>query len=284
LNKGIVKGIGFKSCSMERVLPFIKLVDIPFMVDIKNNRLVEVSNPSNHIVFHPAMDKGTHYEFCFDHQTKRAAIYYGQKPERFTTVSIPYLKDLDPEGAMIKYNTTAQGLKNKSDYDLILTLPEVAERLGKGFAEIKVGEEKFKLIVCDNTFLESLKNPENTIYLSHLNKSESEKGMEIIYDPQRKKLFRTEDSLFSDPVYFKSAPKEIQILLIPSVRAMDPIGLATWFGIDPKIFLLSDTIQKDLEAKIISRIKAPNLLESKQQPTLHVNQAGRLIKKSRGIR
>jgi len=268
---------------MKRTLPIYKLDGIPFIVDIQNNCLQEVNNPHNRVRFMGTMDTGSGYQICFDRKIKNHGILSQPGSARYLMLNVPYLKDLDPIGAMLKYDTTLEDLKNKSDLDLILSQPQFIERLRKGYSEIKIGEEPFKLVIYNNCYLQSLKNPDRIIYLSHLKKSEKEKGWEILYDPERKKLFNSEESVVSDPYYFQKAPKELQILLIPHLYVMDPIGLSLAFDRKPTTFLLAFPLHKELAAKLISKINAPNLLQSKKL-SLHVDRKGRLIKKNRGLR
>lgn len=269
---------------MERKLPETLLDGIPFLVDIQNNCLQEKNNPNNRVRFMETMDIGTGYDIIFDRKIKNHGVRIEMHTNRFVPLHIPYLKDLDPVGAMLKYNTTLDGLKNKSDLDLILTQPEVTERLRRGYAEIKIGEEQYKLVIAKNSYLVSLHNPERIIYLSHLKRSETKNGWEIFYDPERKKVFSREESLFNDPYYFQQAPKELQILLIPSFYVMDPIGLSLAYDRSTTTFLLAFPIHKNLTAEHLERIRAPNLMESQKKSALHVDRNGKLVKKSRGIR
>ncbi|SEK23788.1 hypothetical protein [Parapedobacter koreensis] len=82
---------------MKRELPDYIIESTRFYVDILNDELRQVSDPTNRIPFDAMTFKNGQYEFDFDRATK--SIYHGDpaaKPESVVTVRMPHPYKLDP--------------------------------------------------------------------------------------------------------------------------------------------------------------------------------------------
>lgn len=95
-----------------RELPTLTLSGTIFLVDVSKNELRQQYNPENRISIFEMRDTETGYAFEYDVQSKNAADTFSESADQ-TTITIPYLVDLDPIGMAEKHGFSPEEIKGK---------------------------------------------------------------------------------------------------------------------------------------------------------------------------
>jgi len=104
---------------MKRELPVFNIEGTDFLVDVDKRWLIQAGNPGNFFEFIDMEDKGTHYEMFYDKRYKCEVVGVGPRDDQMIDIKIPPMVVLDPVGVAEKYGLTVEGLKGKTDMDIM---------------------------------------------------------------------------------------------------------------------------------------------------------------------
>ncbi|WP_162903237.1 hypothetical protein [Taibaiella koreensis] len=218
-----------------------------FKVDVARQVLTEKENPENEISFLEMRDLETHYTLQYSRKDKNLPSSFND--ESVTTVIVPRLKDLDPEGMKIAYGCTYRDLEHLSDFEIVIDQRVIARRMNGLLPKIDIAG---RLLFVDLRM--GYLRPENDFsrpgmslkVLDSVGESvNQDNAYRIAYNP------KTFEIVMLDWDNLTEIPKDEIVVEIPAPHALDPIRWADIHGFDYKQIAREHPPQELYTAKII---------------------------------
>lgn len=211
----------------------VNLEGVIFIVDAERDALIELSDFKNELRFSEMPYTDTHYRLQYQPDYRRIATERDVKEGRYTTIKLPHLTALDPEGMAHKYGKQLNEIQGKTDYEVMVSQAAIEERM-KGelprveilghtyYADLRMQSLRPKddfstagLLIRDlHTFL----SPDGSHY-------------RVPMDTEKHAI---------QPVDFEKLtdiPKAVTLVDIPTIERLDPVGFAREHQLNPKQFL-----------------------------------------------
>jgi hypothetical protein len=244
---------------MPESLPVIRFENTAFFVDIANDELRQVDNPTNSLKFKWMDVRNGHLQFAYNKITKIRTMY-SEDPD-VTNIRLPQRTKLDPEAMSLKYNVPLQDVIGKDDYDVIVDKKLLEQRIAGQLPTFDTAGHPF-LININYRYLHPIDDLRTFIDLRSLNDRNVEnQTYRFFYNPATKQVVTiTPDT--------KEVPKDIIAVKIPSDFHLDPVGslreasgqaLKDWLTEFPLIPNLKATIVPLSETGLAAFMKKNNI-------------------------
>jgi hypothetical protein len=242
-----------------RQLPIFTIRDTSFLVDIAQQMLRQADNPSNEISFISDMlDKGDHYLLNYDFIGKKRSGS-DTDPAMSIEVRVPPLVKLDPRGMAARYGMTAEQLKGKTDFEVIVDRKLLALRHKGVLPQIDIAGEPFIV----DLRLQELRHAQNfhpVISLKSFDLSDDGWHYTAFYHPVMKQVVTVDPEL-------TEFPGGVVKIELPNEIGLDPVGTARQYGMDERGLLRRHPIQRELKAAIVplSETGIPALIQRNRE-------------------
>lgn len=201
-----------------------------FLLDTANDLLQLERSKAHTIRFADMEDKGTHYAFRYDPDTKDIFTY---QDGPYIAVELQPLKIIDPEGMSRRYGVPLREMENMTDYDIIVKESLVQRRLDGNLPTIDIEGYPFYV----DLRMQSLR-PHNDFSTRGITfeallhyQAPDDSGFLFPYDPKKREVATIDFKKVT------AIPQRIVPLHLPPVEAMDPIGFALRRNLDLKLIL-----------------------------------------------
>jgi len=231
---------------MERELPIVKIEGTEFLVDVSQALLREKDRPENTIPVFEMNDDGGGYSFEYDRQRRNMPDPWDSDPD-VIVVNLPPLVEMDPEGMALKYGTTVEELKGKTDFDLMVDQKALDERLKGRLTTIDIAGHTFYVDIPMDMLRPKDDFLSKGIVFRNVDHyyNEEEQSYAIPYNPARHEFQELDyDSL-------TEFPKDLIVVEFPSERFLDPIGFNRKHGFGMLDGLKETQICPHFTAKVI---------------------------------
>ncbi len=261
-----------KEPDYKRELPTINIEGTEFLVDLNKLELREKLNFKNTISIFDMRDVGDGYTFQYGFSEKNIPHLFSSNEK--TTVKIPDLVKLDPEGMALKYNVA--DVSGKDDFDLMVDQDALHKRIRLGNLPT--------LDIAGHTFFADaridLLRPKDDfttlgICFSDIDHyfNEEEHSFIIPYNPKTHQFQELDYDKITEH------PKDLIAVQFPHQQILDPIGWNRYHGFNETQNLKEIGLKLHFEAKLIpwektgidetikeniKRLK-PDTLQSKKQ-------------------
>ncbi|MBL7869122.1 MAG: hypothetical protein JNM71_13985 [Flavobacterium lindanitolerans] len=230
---------------MERELPTINIEGTDFIVDVTKLELREKSDQKNIIPFEDMRDVGDGYTFEYSLKDKNLASLFDRESR---TVKISEFVILDPIGMANKYNHPLDGIKYKSDFDLMVNQQAYDLRVNKGvLPTVDIDGHTFYVDIRMDMLRPKDDFLSKGIVFNEIDHyfSEEKNTYLIPYDP-KKHEFRELD--YDNLV---NVPKDLIAVEFPFQKELDPIGWNRNGGWDLKEDLKHIGLKSHFQAKTV---------------------------------
>lgn len=258
---------------MERKLPVIHIEGTKFIVDVQKLALREKDAPANSIALQDMRNTGNAYTFEYSLANKNIPWRFDNES---VTVRIPEFVILDPAGMAAKYNCTADDLKNKSDFEIIVDQQAFDQRIKRGMLPT--------VDIAGHTFYVDIRMDKLRPKDDFLSNGIVFSDIERYYDLEKRTYtipYNPKTHEFQEPDYLnlKQFPKDLIAVSFPSERLLDRIGWNRQYGFEIRHGLISCGLKLQFTAKQIpwqktfladlikSNLKAEKSLEKALQKT-----------------
>jgi hypothetical protein len=241
------------------VQPMFSIGTAHFIVDIDKQVLREFQRPENEISFIRDMqDKQTYYELRFDPQINSAAHEH-LSDNKVQIIHVPQMTELDPQNMSLKYGCTAEQLKGKPDFEVIVDQEALALRHNGLLPRIDISGEAFVV----DLRMQELRHAANfypIISLKSFELTNDGWNYEAHYHPVMKQVVEIDPKLLE-------FPEGVVKIKIPNEIGLDPVSAARIYGMNERELLRRYPIQKDLKAEIIplSETNIPALIQRNRE-------------------
>jgi hypothetical protein len=252
---------------MERELPVITIEGTDFIVDVNKLELIEKADHKNTIPFEDMRDVGDGYTFEYSQKNKNLPGLFDRES---TTVKIPEFVMLDPIGMADKYNHSVDGIKGKSDFDLMVNQEAYDMRVNKGILPtVDIAGHTFYVDIRMDMLRPKDDFLSKGIVFSHIENyyDEEKRTYTIPYNPKTRE--------FQEPDYLniKELPKDLIAVRFPSERLLDRIGWNRKYGFEIRHGLVRHGLKLQFAAKkvpwkntfLVDLIKSNLKAEKKQE-------------------
>ena len=230
---------------MERLLPSLTLHGTSFNIDVMKEALIETGNSNNIIPFKEMLYKGDHYTFSYDMHEKNLPRIGSTA---FEDVQVPPMVKLDPEGMALKYNKSADEIKNKTDFEIMVDQDLYKLRLSGRLPVIEIMNHPFYVDVR----MDSLR-PKDDFTTLGIRFSEIDDYIHpddqrywIPYHPTSHTVKEI------DTEKITAIPKDIFLIEIPTLEKLDPVGYARHHGFDIEQMVMTNPIERNMVAKMLN--------------------------------
>ena len=230
-----------------------------FTVDIDNQVLRQSDNPANEISFiRDMIDQAANYRLFYDPSRKNLPRF-GYDPATMKEIIIPKLAELDPEGMAAKYRLKPEGLKGKTDFEIIVNQELLELRQTGALPKIDIAGEEFIV----DLRLQELRHARSFHPVLSLNSFElTNDGWHYqgYYHPVIRQLVPIDPKL-------TELPDSVVKIKIPNEIGLDPVGAARIYNMNERELLRRHPIQKDLKAEVIplSETQLPSLIRQNRE-------------------
>lgn len=235
---------------MEKKKPIIEILGTVFEVDVAKQQLSEQRAPDNTISFLQMKDEITQYTLTYSPKEKNLPGTFDSDYERIT---IPQMKDIDPEGMSAAYGVSLAEIGHLSDFEIVVDQTLVAERLSGKQPTIEIAGHTF--FVDLHWGLLRPKDDFETLGISikELDYWESEKpgGYTFPYNT------KTHELIELDFRSITAIPKDVILVEIPDARRLDPVMYAKMNGFDIRSIAREHPPQRNQVARIIPWDQTP---------------------------
>jgi hypothetical protein len=201
-------------------------------------------------------DLGGCYELRLDADLK---VKHGDRDQEYISaenwIRVPLMIELDPAGMAAKYGFTEAQLEGKTDYEVIVDQEALQQRLAGVLPRIDIAGEQFTV----DLRLQELRHAGNyhlMLSLKSFDLSPDGWKYEGYYDTYLRQVVDIDPKLteFPDGVVKIQFPNEI---------VLDPVGVASQYGIEASALLRRYPIKSDLKADVIplSETHIPALIQ-----------------------
>lgn len=230
---------------MERELPTINIEGTDFVVDVNNAELREKDNLENIISFFEMRDVNDGYVFEYSLKDKNLPGLFDNDT---TTVRIPEMVILDPEGMARKYHIQPEAIQGKTDFDIMVDQQAFDMRVNKGvLPTVDIAGHTFYVDIRMNMLRPKDDFLSKGIVFDEIDHyfSEERSAYLIPYDPGKHE-FRELD-------YDKitAYPENLVAVEFPFQKVLDPVGWNRNGGWDIKDNLKQTGIKAHFTAKTI---------------------------------
>nr|WP_315240038.1 hypothetical protein [uncultured Flavobacterium sp.] len=252
---------------MERELPTINIEGTEFIVDVIKLELREKSDLKNTIPFEDMRDVGDGYTFEYSLKNKNIPGLFDRES---TTVRIPEFVMLDPIGMADKYNHSVDGIKGKSDFDLMVNQETYDMRVNKGILPT--------VDIAGHTFYVDIRMDKLRPKDDFLSNGIVFSDIETYYDLEKRTYtipYNPKTREFQEPDYLniKELPKDLIAVRFPSERLLDRIGWNRKYGFEIRHGLVRNGLKLQFAAKkvpwkntfLVDLIKSNLKAEKKQE-------------------
>ncbi|QRY55577.1 hypothetical protein [Sphingobacterium siyangense] len=219
LNSIKCKNMEEKERTMGRELPIVKIEGTEFLLDVDKVQLREKENPGNIISFFEMDDEGQAYRFEYNRKSRNLPEPWDHSAD-ITTVRLLQLVELDPEGMCLKYGLSAEDIKGKTDFELMVDQKALQERLQGRLTTVDIVGHTFyvdipmdRLRPKDDFLSKGISFSEIDHYYS-----EEERVYAIPYNPERHEFQELDYDNLTE------FPKELIVVEFPNERVLDPVG------------------------------------------------------------
>lgn len=147
---------------MERELPIVDIDNHPFTIDVEKEEFRQVTMPCNSIRFDEMAYKGTHYELPYNRTHPNWIFELLEDESDYTTLLIPPIATLDPEGLSLKHGIPIDSVKTMSDFDIMFG--DERYRKSKQLPEVSIAGHLFAVDFRNNVKMLRLQSdPSKTI-------------------------------------------------------------------------------------------------------------------------
>ena len=230
---------------MERELPTINIEGTDFIVDVTKLELREKSDQKNTIPFEDMRNVGDGYAFEYSLKNKNLPGLFDRESR---TVKIPEFVILDPIGMAHKYNHSVNGIKDKSDFELMVNQQAYDMRVNKGILPtVEIAGHTFYVDIRMDMLRPKDDFLSKGIVLSDIENyyDEDKRTYTIPYNPKTHE--------FQEPDYrnIKELPKDLIAVEFPSERLLDRIGWNRQYGFELTHGLVKQGLELQFAAKHI---------------------------------
>ncbi|MFC0514653.1 hypothetical protein ACFFGT_10590 [Mucilaginibacter angelicae] len=230
-----------------------------YEVDIGKQVLRQTNRQANEISFIRDMqDRGTHYRLIYD-TLLDIASFREPDGQRYRLVEVPQMTELHPEGMAARYGGTAEQLKGKSDFEVIVDQQALGLRRSGVLPQIDIAGEPFTV----DLRLHELRHGRDfapVISLLSFTITDDGNAFEAYYQPLLKQTVEIDPGL-------TELPDHIIRIRLPNEPGLDPVGTAWIYGMDERELLRRHPIQKDLKAELIplAETNVPTLIRQNRE-------------------
>lgn len=232
------------------VLPKYEIHGTSFFVDIENNRLVEEKNPANTISFNSMTDKRTYYEMDYDTRLKSNSYDFLNSTGRNVTVTLPQMKDLDPERMAKKYGLEISELRSRSDFEIMVN-QELLKRRKEEFPILNIAGTDFQVNIVTEEF-KNLKAPYININVGNLDFDEDTEILRGLYDTKRMQFVNIDMGI-------TAWPKDTVYVELPRFDELDPVRYSRYYPEEMEWHLRLSPLKEKYVATVLPRNESPVL-------------------------
>lgn len=263
---------------MNRVLPVIKIAGDDFIVDVAHLQLYEKENPKNVISLSDMRDVGDGYVFDYSPIWRNLAGL-NTDDDSDCLIKIDELVKLDPVGMAEKYGFSLEGIKGKTDFQVMVNQQALHARLQGNLPTVEIAGQLFdvditmdKLRAKDDFLAKGIEfNQIDHYYIE-------EQQVYII-------PFNTSTRSFQGLEYetITAIPNSVVMISFPHESILDPVGFNTRGGWEETDGLKINNIHSHFKAAILDwketgieeTIKENLKKLQKQKPQSKINQHNR---------
>ncbi|WP_293299830.1 hypothetical protein [Pedobacter sp. UBA4863] len=223
-------------------LPLHEIKGTKSYIEINSQSLIEKEDPSNIILFSDMRDHGTHYTMCY-HPGYRNWPCELDPPAESSTITIPPLTVLDPEGMAKKYGVSIESLKAMTDLELLNpNYNGFLERVSGKLPEIDINGERF-IVDLQNGELRSVEDQKCVLLIKDLEPGflDNDFSYSFRYDPIKRGVINNDMPVSNKQI--------IKVALPPTIE-LDPVWVARSMGLPDKEFIRDYPIKKELKARV----------------------------------
>jgi hypothetical protein len=232
-------------------LPIIKIEGTRFIVDLRNNRLCEQQNPVNEMSFSHMKYRDSGYLVNYDLIFRN--INNDFKGGEVIEINLPHKTVLDPNTMASLYGTTADEIKLKSDFEIIVDQRLYLQRSRGKVPTIDLAGNLYHFYIGFAMEPKNKRLPK--LPLTKFFGQCYSKTMIAYYNRD------TGEIVSPDAPEFKSQAASIVFLELPWIPAIDPYGMAKLQHWEVKDYLLKCPLKKHITAVAIPIIKMNNQIK-----------------------
>lgn len=231
----------------QRQLPEIQLEGTTFLVDVEAFKLVAKGSHDWSISFLEMNYRDNEYHLPYNTRYHRAYNNYDD-PADLLPVKIPALTKLDPEGVAMRYNLDVAQLAGKSDYEIMTDRQALMDRINGRLTTVDIAGHTFYVDFPMETIRP--KDDFHTMGIRFDNLDEHYDEFKHRYEiPYNKRTHEMEELDYDNLI---EVPKDVILVAIPDVEALDPIGYARAHGWDYDFILKEHPQQAHFKAEVLT--------------------------------
>jgi hypothetical protein len=248
---------------MEKIWATMEFEDgASFYVDFVGRQLCDFDVPWNSIKLSELEDKGTHYEFYYDKNTRNIGKSLSSDSgdsETIYKVQVGQLVDLHPHAIAAIYGVDLDDLRGRNDAQFFKVLPEIRARQWEQVKatvdlhalDARIKQERLPTVIIGNERF-GFNGEKNIFYHS----DKSHVLIELAYmqpTPERDGYACFVDVDDCSPVYKNVAghnPDSLAYLKVPEPEVIDPVGVARRRGFKDTDLLYAYPLVDGREMKI----------------------------------
>lgn len=219
---------------MKRKISPIEIEGTSFIVDVGRQLLLENGKPENCISFLDMRDFEKYYTLEYSRKEKNLPASFSD--ETVTSVIVPQMKELDPEGMKLAYGCSDDDLLHLSDFEIVVNQDIIKERLQGKQPVIDIAGHPFYIDLHsgylrpkDDFFSKGI----SLARLEEIGSGTGDDNHRIAYDPLKHELVELDISRIT------KIPKGIIVVEIPPAYKLDPVKWAEMRG-----FSIRDTTRE----------------------------------------
>lgn len=268
-----------------RNLPRVMFGGDVFLVDVLKEEFRQSDNQRNIISFDMMVREGDGYLVIYDPLVKNVPGPDRYQHPDIQTVEVPPLGLMDLEGMAIRYGRDIEAIRGKSDYEIIVDQKVLADRLAGILPIVDIAGDLFYVDVRLGELRLKDDFSHNGIHFSQLEPHPliAPQTLRFFYDKETKQAVRY------DADELMEIPKNVTAFEIPIMEKLDPVRIATMYGLDMQDFLMKVPPQARFEAKVLPweqtglpRIIAENQQRMRTEKFLEAHRSKKNVPKRKG--